>query len=200
MNDCDYLLSRDIKPNCEEPLVKGIEKRGVLINRADIALGAVIRDAADPKHVITTLPLNAGKRGFEVIQPGKTPFSGTKTDMEEGTYGNTFAHEAPIVILDNGPEVAAQVDDLANGDYVLIIENISKGMMRDGNSAFQIYGFHQGLRASAGTSEKWSDETRSGWSVTLKETQAPVSALYLHDTSYAKTKAAFESLMAIAAE
>ena len=153
MSNCDYLLSKDIKPNCDEPLVKGVEKRGVLINRADIEFGSIIRDPTDPKHIITTLPLTAGKRGYEVIQSGKTPFNGAKTDMEEGTYGNTFAHEVPVIVLDNGPEIAAQVDNLANGDYVLIIENRSKGLMREGDSAFQIYGFHQGLRASAIASE-----------------------------------------------
>lgn len=199
MTNCDYLLSKDIKQNCTEPLLKGVEVRGALINKVDIAIGAIVFDATDPTHIIKTLPLSAGKRAYDVIQPAKNPFAGTKSDMEEGTYLNTMSHESQIVILDSGPDVANQIDALMNGEFVLILENKAKNMQsaKPGVSAFQIFGYHQGMRASAIASEKWSDDTRSGWLVTLKETQAPVSALYLYDTSYATTKAAFESLVVV---
>lgn len=199
---CDALLARDIVVNCNEPITKGVERKGVIINFDDIKQGAVSFDEVDGVHVIKTMPLNTGKKGFRIIQPAKSPFAGTNTAMVTGTYGNTFTHQVGFVILDSGPDVAAAVDALANGKFVVILENTHKQMKaaKAGISAFQVYGFEQGLVANAITSEKWSDDARSGWAVTLEEAQAPTSAIYLYNTSYDTTKAQVESYLTAATE
>lgn len=197
---CDTLLSSDIIQNCTEPMVKGVEMTGVIINRADIDFSAITYDT-DDTHIIKALPLKTGKKGYKVVQPSKNPFNDTQSSMEEGTYANTFSHELHLVILDSGYNVAQAVEDLANGEYVVVLENKhknSKDATKPGNSAFQIYGLEQGMTASEMTSEKYSEDTNGGWAVTMTETGSPYAAQYLWTTSYAASKALFDSLTDVA--
>ena len=100
-------------------------------------------------------------------------------------------------MFDNGPEVANKViDPLANGEFVVVAENRHKGTL--GASAFQVYGLKQGLRASAGSNDKYAEETNGGWLVTLTESRAPDSALFLGGASYSAVKALFDSLLVAA--
>lgn len=41
MGKCEYLIAQAITENCDDPLVKGLEKRGIIINRDDVDFGAV---------------------------------------------------------------------------------------------------------------------------------------------------------------
>lgn len=189
--NCEKLISQNIDVNCDSPMIKGLEGNAVLINRADIKFDTVVFNTTR-KNVIESLPLMAGKKGYSCYVPGATPFSGLATSLKTGTYINTWDNNAPIVILDNGPDVCDKViDGLANGQFVLIVENKHKG---SGDAAFQVYGFYQGLRATAGENDKYSEDLNGGWSVTLTETGAPKSGLFLYSTSYTATKALFDGL------
>jgi hypothetical protein len=199
--NCDALLASDIQANCTNPIVKGVEREGILINRADINFASCVADTADAKHVIKTLALNSGKKGYAVLQPAKSPFDGAKTDLKEGAYINTFDSEVPFVLLDSGPETAKIVDDIANGEYVLILKNkhnTAASTAYPSGSVFQIYGYNVGLTASAIANDKWNDDTRNGWKITLKETGSPVSAMYLFNTDYETTETAVNTLLTAA--
>lgn len=189
---CESILSKDINFNCDEQVVKGLESDGVIINRSDVDFSATVFDTNSP-NIIKSLTLKSGKRGYEVQQLGNTPFTGAKTDLVVGTYRNTWTHEIPIAILANTPEVSEKIiDGLANGTYVLILRNKSKGT--DGSAEYQVYGYEQGLVVSAGTSEKYSDDTEGGWLITLQETAAPKSALFLFNTDSTTTAQLYEDL------
>lgn len=189
---CDSIIQKGIEVNCENPIVKGMEADGVIINRADVDF-AKCNFSADNKNIIEQLILKTGKKGYAVVQSGATPYTGAKTSLAVGTYMNTFTNEIPIVVLDNGPEVSEKViDGLANGSFVLVLKNVHKG--EDGKAEYQIYGYYQGLKASAIDNEKYSEDTNGGWLVTLQETSAPKSALFLFNTSAEATAASFESL------
>ena len=192
VNICDSLIQKDIAVDCTNPIVKGCEPDGIIMNRSDIDFSATVFDASI-RNIIKTMMLKSGKKGYAVIQQGQTPFTGAKTSLKTGTYHNTFENEIPIAILDNGPEVCADIiDGLANGSYVLILKNKHKGA--DGKAEYQIYGYYQGLSASAIENEKYSEDLDGGWLVTLHEESVPKSALFYFDTDSNTTATKFETL------
>lgn len=199
---CDNAIKKDILLNCDDPIVPGVEQEGVIINRSDIDFSTVAFNTTR-KNVIETLALKSGKKGYKVVVSGSTPFTGTNTALATGTYRNTFINTVNMVILANDPDVCADIiDGLANGEYVVILENKAKNLLKEenpGDSAFQIYGYYQGLKAAEISNDKYSEETEGGWSVSLQETKVPKSALFYFKTDYDTTKTAIETLTSAAA-
>lgn len=194
---CEFLLARDIAASCSDPVVPGFEQEGIIMNRDEIDFGAITFDSSR-SNVISQIAMLAGKRAYKVRVLGNTPFTGTSTSFVSGTYQNTFTNTVQFVVLDNGPDVCESViDSLANGRFVMILENTFKGLNKEsnkGDAAFQIYGYTQGLAASAIENDKYSEDTNGGWLVTLQETKASKSGMFLYKSDYATTKTMFESL------
>ena len=199
MGVCDDILKKDISPSCDDPVVQGLEQEGVIMNRADVDFAATVFNATR-KNVIETLAMKEKKKAYKVVVPGKTPFTGTTTALATGTYRNSFTNTITLVILANDPDVCADiVDGLANGSYVVVLENKYKGLQKEenpGDAAFQVFGYYQGLTATTIENNKYSEETEGGWSVTLEEQKVPKSALFLFKTSYEATKTAIGTLAA----
>jgi len=195
---CKFLIKKDIEINCEDPIVGGIEANGVIINYDDIDFGSVVFDTTR-RNVIKTLPLL--NRGFSIYVPGPTPFNNTATTLEKGVNRNSFTHDVGFAIMDNDPDICEKVVDvLANGKFVIIYENKFKNLNKittPGDSAFQIVGYYQGLKAETLENNKYSEETEGGWNVLMKETRSPRSGLFLFDTDYATTKTKVETFTSI---
>lgn len=172
---CDYLLDKDINGiDCNEQIAKGVKSRAVIVNRADIDLENIEFDASG--RTIVNMPLAQGEKGFVITQPDKSPFNGTQTEMQEGTYFNTFTNTLSLVMLNHGRQTAQQVDELVNGDYVVILEN---NAVVSGDPAWQIFGLQGGLKGASAVRELYSDDTLAGWVVTLTETGATKSAIFV---------------------
>lgn len=190
---CESIIAADIDFACEDLIVKGLEADGLIINRSDIDFSATTFNSSNP-NIIESLTLKTGKYAYAVNQMGNTPFTGTQSTLEVGTYRNTWTHDIPIVVLNNGPEVARDIiDGLSNGTFVVILRNKHKG--QSGEAEYQVYGYTQGLVASEGTNDKYSDDTDGGWIITLQETGARMSAMFFFDTDAATTAAAYEALL-----
>lgn len=193
VNICETLIAKDIAIACEDIVSKGLEADGIIINRADIDFTKTVFDDEN-KSIIKQLVLKSGKKGYKVVQNGNTPFTGTTSSLTVGTYGNKWTHEVKIVVLANTPDVTEGViDKLANGKFVLILRNVTKGT--DGKGEYQVYGYAQGLTCSAGENDKYSEDTEGGWLMTLQETSAPKSAMFLYNTDSSTTAAQYESLL-----
>ena len=191
---CESLIAKAIDFACDDLIVRGLESDGLIINRSDIDFAATVFDAQNP-NIIKTLVLKTGKKGYEVNQLGNTPFTGVQSTLEVGTYRNTWTHAIPIVVLSNTPDVAHNIiDGLSNGTFVVILRNKFKGST--GDAEYQVYGYTQGLVASEGTNDKYSEDTDGGWIITLQETGARMSAMFLFNTDAETTAAAYESLKA----
>ena len=189
---CESLIAMDIAENCENPIVRGLEADGVIINRSDVDFANCKFDET-AKNILKQLILKSGKKGFDVVQMGNTPFTGAASNMEVGTYRNTWTHDIPIAVLANDPTACNKIiDALTNGNFVLILKNKNKGANGDGE--YQIFGYHQGCRASAGTNDKYSEDTEGGWLITLQEQNAPKSGMFLWNTDATTTAAQYESL------
>ena len=183
---CDNAIKKDILLNCDDPIVPGVEQEGVIINRSDIDFSTVAFNTTR-KNVIETLALKSGKKAYKVVVSGSTPFTGTNTALATGTYRNTFTNTVNMVILANDPDVCADIiDGLANGEYVVILENKAKNLLKEenpGDSAFQVYGYYQGLKAAEISNDKYSEETEG---------------LFYFKTDYDTTKTAIETLTSAA--
>lgn len=191
---CESLIAKAIDFACDDIIVRGLESDGLIINRSDIDFAATVFDAQNP-NIIKTLVLKTSKKGYEINQLGNTPFTGVQSTLEVGTYRNTWTHAIPIVVLSNTPEVAHDIiDGLSNGTFVVILRNKFKGS--NGDAEYQVYGYTQGLVASEGTNDKYSEDTDGGWIITLQETGARMSAMFLFNTDATTTAAAYESLKA----
>lgn len=190
---CDYKLAADMMANCENPSTKGLRNYGYLINYDDIDFESCVRDESNP-NVLTTLVLQTGKKAYRMYVPGKTPYTGTNKALAEGTYRKKFTKGVSLVILDNGPDVVKDIiNPLANGLFVAILENKYGG--KDGKNTFEIYGFEQGLSATALADDKYSEDTEGGWSATLEESGAPSAGIFLFNQSVAATRTALASLV-----
>jgi hypothetical protein len=190
---CDFKLAADLVADCTNPSVLGIKNTGYIMNYDDIDFDACVRDESN-RYILTNLVLQTGKKAYRVYVPGKTPFTGTNSAIASGTYRNKFTKSVGLVILDNGPEVVRDIiDPLANGKFVVVLENQFAG--KDGKNTFQVYGFEQGMSATALADEKYSEETDGGWSATLEESNAPSPAIYLFNNSVSATRTALTSLV-----
>ena len=192
MASCETIISKDIAFECDQLVNRGFEADGVIINRSDVDFSATVFDETN-KNIIKTLVLKTGKKGYQVQQYGNTPFTGTNSALVVGTYVNTWTHQVVLAVLSNTPDVAASIiDGLANGTFVVILRNRTKGA--DGKAEYQVYGYAQGLKASAGENDRYSEDYEGGWLITLEETAAPKSAMFLFDTDAETTQAKYESL------
>lgn len=191
---CDYKLAADLMANCETPSTKGLRNYGWIINIDDIDFESCVRDESNPT-ILTTLVLQSGKKAYRMFVPGKAPFTGTNKALADGTYRKTFTKGVNLVILDNGPDVVNNIiNPLANGQFVVILENKYGG--KDGKNTFEVYGFEQGLSATAIADDKYSEDTDGGWSATLEESGAPSAGIFLFNQSVAATRTALASLVA----
>jgi hypothetical protein len=173
---CDFLISADIQGyDCENPMVKGAKATGLIINRKDITLSGVTYDASNP-FLVTALPLASGKTAYDIVQGGKTPFTGSQQELQEGTYQNTFTNTIQFVILNQGQSTADQIFALMNGEFVVVLQN--------NNGTYQIFGLEAGLHASAMVRELYNDDTLSGWLVTMTEENAVKGNLFISEALY----------------
>ena len=177
---CDFLISADIQGyDCENPAVKGAKPDGLIINRKDITMSGVTYDSTNP-FLITALPLATGKTAYDIIQGGKTPFTGTQQEMVEGTYQNTITNTVQFVILNQGQTTADEIFALMNGEYVVVLQN--------NNGTYQVYGLEVGLHASAMVRELYNDDTLAGWLVTMTEEGAVKGNLFIDSSLYETLK------------
>lgn len=177
---CDFLISADIAGyDCENPAVKGAKPDGLIINRKDITMSGVTYDSTNP-FLITALPLATGKTAYDIIQGGKTPFTGTQQEMVEGTYQNTITNTVQFVILNQGQTTADEIFALMNGEYVVVLQN--------NNGTYQVYGLEVGLHASAMVRELYNDDTLAGWLVTMTEEGAVKGNLFIDSSLYETLK------------
>jgi hypothetical protein len=198
MATCDAIISRDITPNCLNPLVRGLEDAAIIINRDDIDFDTCTFDTTN-KNQLKTLVLKTGKRGYTAKQLGDS-FSGTGTSMVKGTYKNRFDNTFNLLISDNDPSVKEDIINIANGTFVVVVENKHKNLSKattPGDSTFEIFGFDAGLNAETIESLKYDEETQGGWLISLKETGSGRPPLAFFNTSITTTRTAFNALLTV---
>lgn len=200
-NVCDSLIKQNIAKNCLEPMIQGVERTAYIINRKDIDFGNV-SFVEGFTNQISALPLLQGKKAYTIEQYGATPYSGSSIAIAPSSQGGQATSTISFVVPSNSPAMHENViDPLFDGEFVVILENKAKGLRDEQNpgaSAFQVFGYWQGLTLAESTKELYNDETLGGFPVTLVEQKAPKSAMFLNAGSYEATKAMVESLLVVA--
>lgn len=199
---CDFLLSADLVAPCDGLSSAGMKNTGYIVNYDDVDWDNLTRDTQNP-NIVKEFVLKTGKNAYKVYVPGKTPYTGTNKALATGNYRNKFTKQVNIVVLSNGASVCHNIiDQLANGRFVVILENDFQGATKD--NTFEFYGLELGCAATEMSDDKYSEDTDGGWAVTLEETNAPTSGLfYLKDedsqsgkSAIEVTRAALEALLA----
>lgn len=192
---CDTILSTDILPDCDSPLIKGFESDGLIIPRANIE--SYTLNPSNPNEV-NSIVLKTGTRGYECQQMGATPFNGSTQSLVVGTYANTWESSVQILVPTWGSTTAKDVvDALTNGENVVILRNKLKddGLSNaTGTAEYQIYGLWQGMRATAGERDANSDDTLGGVLLTLTESSSPKSGMFLVSNTAASNADLYNSL------
>lgn len=187
---CESIITQGLDKNCQDPLVRGFERKGWIFNRRDIDFSAV--EFGSLPNVLSTLPLKEGAKGYSIYQYGSTPYTGSSVVLSPGIYGASATNNLNIVVMDASPEVHANfIDPAMDGDFVVVLEAKYKNLNAASNagaSAFRVFGFYQGLTLAESTSEFYSDDSMGGFPLSLTEANVPKSALFLYATSYEATK------------
>jgi hypothetical protein len=200
-NVCDSLIKQNIAKNCLEPMIQGVERTAYIINRKDVDFGNV-EFVEGFTNQISALPLLKGKKAYTIEQYGATPYSGSSIAIAPSSQGGQATSTISFVVPSNAPAMYENViDPLFDGEFIVILENKAKGLRDEQNpgaSAFQVFGYWQGLTLAESTKELYNDDTLGGFPVTLVEQKAPKSAMFLNAGSYEATKAMVESLLVVA--
>lgn len=199
-NICEKLITACVGADCTNPIFKGIEGKAWIFNKSEIA--SFTYDGTNP-NLITAITMatyddngnDVAYVGYTIDQLGKTPFTGTNTSMTEGNVANKFTETLAFIVPDNSPTAAMLLDNIANGKFVVVVENEYDGA--DNKGKFQIYGAKKGLVCSAMERDAYSDDTDGGWAVTLVAEGTPNSALFVeHKTGQdVDTKAYLDTLV-----
>lgn len=174
---CGSQLVRDIVEDCDNPIFSGINPTGVIINFDDIA--SVVRDAQNP-HIIRSIVLATGKRGYKFVQERNNPFTGTNTAANVNDFRNDFtATVAGFIPLDGAEPARDIITPMANGRYVVIVNNqwLHKDSGGNIDNEWQVYGIDKGLRMSSLQQTRY--ENNDAWMVELQEANVPHSATFL---------------------
>lgn len=198
--NCDSFIKANIERNCVEPMAQGLEREAYIINRAHIDF-ANVEFVEGSTNQISALPLKKGTQAFSIFQDGTQPFASTTKTVEVSTaLGGTVTTAFHFIVRDNGPKVCEQIiDPMLDGEFVIIWQNKYKGLRDEtapGAAAYEIAGFFQGLTISEGSREMYSDDTGGGWAITLQETKAPRSAMFLNAGSLTATEELIKTLLA----
>lgn len=198
---CDFLLQADLVAPCDGLSSAGLKNTGYIVNYDDVDWDNLTRDASNPNIVTNFMLKDNTKHAYKVYVPGKTPYTGTNKALATGTYRNKFTKQVKLVVLSNGAAVSHDIiDQLANGRFVVILENDFQGATKD--NTFEFYGLELGCAATEMSDDKYSEDTDGGWAVTLEETNAPTSGIFYlksagqGESAIETTRAALEALLA----
>lgn len=194
-NLCEKLINACIAADCDNAPFTGMDNKAWIFNKSEIA--SITYDSENPNLItdIAMKEISAGVNavGYTVSQLGKTPYTGTQTEMTEGNTSNKFTETFAFTCPDNSPAAAALLDNIANGKFVVVAKNEYSGA--DGKGKFQVYGAKKGLTASAMTRDPYSDDADGQWQVTLVSENVPNAALFIYKTNEETTETYLDSLV-----
>ena len=182
-NLCEKLISACIAADCDNAPFTGMGSKAFIANKSEIA--SLTYSQTNP-NLVTEIEMKEISAGVDAVlytitQLGKTPFTGSQTEMVEGNTSNKFTETFAFTCPDNSPTSAMLLDNIANGRFVVFAPNEYTGS--DNAGGWQVYGAKKGLTASAMTRDPYSDDTDGQWAVTLVSENVPNSAIFIQHMS-----------------
>lgn len=135
-------ISADFLRDCTSKPIGGVKSRLYLINQEDIL--TITYDVDNPL-IVRAMALNTGAAAFswDVFKRNHKP----KATQKDTTYSVNYQHELATYIPDWDSDIKFQAEQLGNGYYVVIVENLANTT----DAAFEIYGLKSGMRAQDGS-------------------------------------------------
>lgn len=197
-NLCQSELQRDIDNCLKDPLIQGVEREAVIIQRNNYDETNTTFEAERP-NVVTHLAKKAGTQGFKLIMKGAQPFNNSTTDAVAGAVQNSLNTQIQLVILGNDPDTCREILDPlmdSGNEFIVVVKNKYVNRNKSttpADSKYQIHGLEVGLTMSAGTRPFYS-ETLGGWTITLTSTAHVKSGIFLYAGTEALSDDEFEAL------
>ena len=184
------LISAGLSPDCNNPLVGGLEVDLVLINKDDIDTYSF--NGTNPL-IVEGITLAAGKIGYKYT--GIKTSNSAKATLVKGKYTTNYDHELSMVVFNVDGAAKLQLELLAKGIVVAVVRYKYQGA--NGSTAFEVLGREQGMEVSVLERDSNNADTQGGYMVTLKtpdvgkEGHLPAP---FFDTDYATTFTAYTAL------
>ena len=190
-------ISANILIDCDNPLVGGANDRLILINKAAWDAATITRNGTN-NQLIENIVLASGDIAYQF--EGKNNSVEPRAALVKQRYAEVYDHEVIFKIFGNNAAIKEQVEKLAKGRAIAIIENNYKGDA--GAGAFEVYGEETGLELVEMERVTADTDTQGAYNLTLrtseyaKEAHLPATLFGgSSPASYAETKAIVDALL-----
>jgi outer membrane lipoprotein SlyB len=186
-------ISAGLTIDCDSPLQAGAEDQLILINRDDWLDAAVTYNGINPQ-IIEAVVLASGIVAYSY--QGKNNSIGPKYEFIKQTFAEVYNHEINFKVFNVDPVAKEQLEKMAKGSLVAIVNNKYKGTT--GDSAYEVYGADAGLIVSQNIRDIINQENQGAFDVIIKSDEAslePHMPKTFFITDLATTKAAVEGLL-----
>ena len=179
--------------DCDNPLQAGAEDTLILINRDDY-LGAAITYNLTNNQIIEdiVLPTPAVAYAFE----GKNNSIAPKYDFIKQAFAEVYNHEINFKVFTVSPESKLELEKMAKGTMVAIVNNKFKGA--NGNAAYEVYGADAGLVVTQNIRDIISQDNQGAFDIILKSNETslePHMPKTFFNTDLATTKGLVDGLL-----
>jgi len=154
------LISAGLAPDCNNPLVGGLEVDLILLNKDEISNYTFTGTTL----VIEGITRVATKVGYKY--EGIKFSNSAKTTLVKGKYQSNYDHELNMVVFNVNGAAKAQLELLAKSLVVAVIRYKFRGTA--GDSAFEILGREQGLELMTLERDSNNADTQGAYSIQLK--------------------------------
>lgn len=180
--------------DCDNPAVAGLKDQLILINFEDYEDAVITLNGTNPL-IIENIVLPSGVVGY--VFDGKRNSNEASYELVPKDFGELFMHKAGFKVFKNDGATKANLEKIAKGRFVAIIENVAKGA--SGAAAFELLGNDSGLIATVISRNPIDDPTQGAYVINLESSPKSLEAHLpktIFITSYAASKAIVDSLVA----
>jgi len=186
-------ISSNVSIDCDNPLQAGAEDTLILINYDDWQSSDITYNVANPQ-IIENVVLPSGVTGYSY--QGKNNSIAPKYEFIKQTFAEVYNHEINFKVFDVAPAAKAQLELMAKGSMVAIVNNKFKGA--SGNAAYEVYGTNAGLVMSQNIRDLINQENQGAFDVIIKSSETalePHMPKTFFITNLATTKAIVDGLV-----
>ena len=190
MSSCGK-ISANILIDCDNPLTGGVNDRLILVNKDDWDQATITPGSG---NVIANIVMATAAVGFKF--EGKNNSVEPRQALVKQRYAEVYDHEVTFKVFTADSDTKEQLEKLAKGKVVAIVENNWKG--DDGKGAFEAYGVETGLFLQELERTLADADTQGAYNLVLrsseqsKESHLPAT---IWSSSYAITKGIVDALL-----
>ena len=188
-------ISASILASCDNQITGGVNPRLLLANKSDVPESAYGYNVTNPK-IIESITLSSSPAAYFYAFEGFRTSVAPKIATVDNPYRKAYDHTIEFIVFANTPEAKLQLEGMADGTLVAIVENNDTGV--SGNAAFELYGKKQGLFAKI-EREVNNADLQGAYKVTLNsppDNKEPNLPATIFITDYNTTKTMIDALVA----